>query len=42
MPTSETKALQQVAYDELNANGGFPANPFTLAKPGSPERCSAH
>ncbi len=43
MPVSEVKALQQIAYDQLNANanGSFPANPLVLPKAISSERCSA-
>lgn len=40
MQTSEVKALQQIAYDQLNVDGKFPANPLVLPKAISSDRCS--
>ena len=34
-----TRALQQVAFDELSANGGIDSNPQKLRDPGGPSRC---
>jgi len=41
MPTSEAKALQQIAFDQLSAGGSITAAPLVLPKSVNPERCSA-
>ena len=39
--TAEVKKLQQVAFDELAANGPITPNPLVLPKRVAPERCAA-
>jgi hypothetical protein len=38
---SRTKALQQVAFDQLAATGAAKAAEPALTKPGAPQRCVA-
>jgi hypothetical protein len=39
LSTAEAKALQQVAYDQLVANGAVASAPPAPARPGNPQRC---
>jgi hypothetical protein len=41
LSTADVKKLQQLAFDQLAANGTVKSNPLALPKPTAPERCVA-